>query len=106
MVQLLTFHPGYRGHAIELIVAQTRRSGRTFAGASRCAFSKTSTSIRAARSGRIAPTTRPKIPRPGTDCQWEERMATIAFTVNGKAVSVEAEPDTPLLWVVREHLKL
>ena len=32
-------------------------------------------------------------------------MAT-AFTINGKAVSVEAGPDTPLLWVVREHLKL
>ncbi len=31
---------------------------------------------------------------------------TIALTVNGKAVGVEAEPDTPLLWVVREHLKL
>ena len=30
----------------------------------------------------------------------------IAFTINGKAVSVEAEPDTPLLWVVREQLKL
>ena len=33
-------------------------------------------------------------------------MATVAFTINGKAVSVEAESDTPLLWVVREHLKL
>ena len=33
-------------------------------------------------------------------------MVAIAFTVNGKAVSVEAEPDTPLLWVLREHLKL
>ena len=33
-------------------------------------------------------------------------MATVAFKVNGKAVSVEVEPDTPLLWVVREHLKL
>ena len=33
-------------------------------------------------------------------------MATVAFNINGKAVSVEAEPDTPLLWVVREHLKL
>src|SRR5215510_14842681 len=31
---------------------------------------------------------------------------TIALTVNGKAVSVLAEPDTPLLWVLREHLKL
>jgi isoquinoline 1-oxidoreductase alpha subunit len=33
-------------------------------------------------------------------------MPTIAFTINSKAVSVEAEPDTALLWVVREHLKL
>ncbi len=31
---------------------------------------------------------------------------TVAFTVNGRKVSVEAEPATPLLWVVREHLKL
>ena len=31
---------------------------------------------------------------------------TIALTVNGQAVSVTAEPDTPLLWVLREHLKL
>jgi isoquinoline 1-oxidoreductase alpha subunit len=31
---------------------------------------------------------------------------TVAFTINGKKVSVEAEPATPLLWVVREHLKL
>jgi len=33
-------------------------------------------------------------------------MAGIAFTVNGKAVRVMAEPETPLLWVIREHLKL
>ena len=33
-------------------------------------------------------------------------MPAVAFTVNNKAVSVETEPDTPLLWVVREHLKL
>ena len=33
-------------------------------------------------------------------------MASIGFVVNGKPVSVEAEPGTPLLWVVREHLKL
>jgi isoquinoline 1-oxidoreductase subunit alpha len=33
-------------------------------------------------------------------------MPAVAFTVNNKAVSVDAEPDTPLLWVVREHLKL
>ena len=30
----------------------------------------------------------------------------IAFNVNGKTVSVAAEPETPLLWVLREHLKL
>ena len=30
----------------------------------------------------------------------------VAFTLNGKAVSVNTEPDTPLLWAVREHLKL
>ncbi len=28
------------------------------------------------------------------------------FTINGKPLSVEAEADTPLLWVLREHLKL
>ena len=33
-------------------------------------------------------------------------MSAVAFTINGRAVSVEGEPDTPLLWVVREHLKL
>jgi isoquinoline 1-oxidoreductase subunit alpha len=33
-------------------------------------------------------------------------MATIAFTINGKAASITAEPDTPLLWVVRDHLNL
>ena len=26
----------------------------------------------------------------------------INFTINGKPVSVEAPPETPLLWVVRE----
>lgn len=29
-----------------------------------------------------------------------------AFTINGRAVDVDAEPDTPLLWVIRENLKL
>lgn len=29
-----------------------------------------------------------------------------AFTINGRAVEVAAGPDTPLLWVIREHLKL
>ena len=30
----------------------------------------------------------------------------VAFTVNGKAVDVSAEADTPLLWAIREYLKL
>ena len=32
-------------------------------------------------------------------------MAT-DFSVNGKAVSLQAEPDTPLLWAIREELGL
>ncbi len=30
----------------------------------------------------------------------------VAFNVNGRSVSVNAEPDTPLLWAIRDHLKL
>lgn len=30
----------------------------------------------------------------------------IEFNLNGQPVSVTAEPDTPLLWVIRDHLKL
>ena len=30
----------------------------------------------------------------------------ITLTVNGKRKSVDAEPDTPLLWVLRDHLEL
>jgi len=33
-------------------------------------------------------------------------MASVALSVNGNMVQVEAEADTPLLWVLREHLKL
>jgi isoquinoline 1-oxidoreductase subunit alpha len=29
-----------------------------------------------------------------------------SFSINGRSVDVTAEPDTPLLWVIREHLKL
>lgn len=29
-----------------------------------------------------------------------------SFTINGEQVDVDANPNTPLLWVVREHLKL
>jgi aerobic-type carbon monoxide dehydrogenase small subunit (CoxS/CutS family) len=34
----------------------------------------------------------------------ENRM--LSFTVNGKAVQVDTEPDTPLLWVLRDYLNL
>jgi len=34
------------------------------------------------------------------------QMITTALTVNGQRHSVTALPDTPLLWVLREHLKL
>jgi isoquinoline 1-oxidoreductase alpha subunit len=33
-------------------------------------------------------------------------MPAISFTINGKGASVDTAPDTRLLWVVREHLKL
>ncbi len=29
-----------------------------------------------------------------------------AFTINGTATTIDAAPDTPLLWVIREELKL
>ena len=31
---------------------------------------------------------------------------SVKFNLNGKAVSAQAEPDTPLLWVVRDELGL
>ena len=34
------------------------------------------------------------------------QMVTTTLTVNGQRQSVTALPDTPLLWVLREHLKL
>lgn len=30
----------------------------------------------------------------------------IEFTVNGRPMQVDADPDTPLLWVLRDHLDL
>ena len=33
-------------------------------------------------------------------------MAEFTLKVNGKRQTVEALPNTPLLWVIREHLKL
>jgi isoquinoline 1-oxidoreductase alpha subunit len=33
-------------------------------------------------------------------------MAKYTLSVNGKRMSVEADADTPLLWVLRDHLNL
>jgi isoquinoline 1-oxidoreductase alpha subunit len=33
-------------------------------------------------------------------------MASYKLTVNGKTMTVEADPDTPMLWVLRDHLNL
>ncbi len=30
----------------------------------------------------------------------------ITFTINGRAATIDADPDTPLLWVIREQLGL
>jgi aerobic-type carbon monoxide dehydrogenase small subunit (CoxS/CutS family) len=34
------------------------------------------------------------------------RLSMIKFTLNGRPATVDAEPDTPLLWVLREQLGL
>ena len=34
------------------------------------------------------------------------QMTTTSLTINGKRQTVTAHPDTPLLWVLRENLKL
>ena len=31
-------------------------------------------------------------------------MATYKLQINGKSLQVSADPDTPLLWVLRDHL--
>ncbi|MCP9199951.1 (2Fe-2S)-binding protein [Gramella sp. GC03-9] len=33
-------------------------------------------------------------------------MAEFSLTINGKKQSLDLDPDTPLLWVLRDHLKL
>jgi len=33
-------------------------------------------------------------------------MAAYSITVNGKTHQVDVDPDTPILWVLRDHLKL
>ncbi len=33
-------------------------------------------------------------------------MAATAFVINGRKANVDVAPETPLLWIVREHLKL
>jgi aerobic-type carbon monoxide dehydrogenase small subunit (CoxS/CutS family) len=33
-------------------------------------------------------------------------MATFKLNINGKTQQVEADPSTPMLWVLRDHLKL
>lgn len=33
-------------------------------------------------------------------------MASITFLINGEKVSVEVDPNTPILWIIREHLGL
>ena len=35
---------------------------------------------------------------------WETKVARL--TINGKAVNVDVDPQTPLLWVIREQVGL
>ena len=36
----------------------------------------------------------------------EQPVAKFTFTVNGQKRTVESDPDTPLLWILRDHLDL
>jgi isoquinoline 1-oxidoreductase alpha subunit len=42
----------------------------------------------------------------GSICNGEEEDAMIELIVNGKSFKVDVEPDTPLLWVIREQVGL
>src|SRR5947207_14595222 len=46
--------------------------------------------------------------RAGSDCAkiGAKEEAMVAFNLNGKPVSAQAEDSTPLLWVIRDELKL
>jgi len=35
-----------------------------------------------------------------------KRMATFSININGKQKQVDVDPSTPMLWVLRDHLKL
>ena len=43
---------------------------------------------------------------PGRSERLRQEVMATSFSVNGKLVSTEAPPATPLLWVIREDLKL
>src|SRR5215471_3554131 len=52
-----------------------------------------------------------RCPSPDTACVWawsvrRKGKAMLEFRVNGKLRRVDVDPDTPLLWVVREQLGL
>jgi isoquinoline 1-oxidoreductase alpha subunit len=38
--------------------------------------------------------------------RWQRRSRMVSFVLNGKQVSAQAEPQTPLLWVIRDHIGL
>ena len=38
----------------------------------------------------------------GAPCRRARLLMPITVTVNGQAQSLDVEPDTPLLWVIRE----
>ena len=60
------------------------------------------------RAGDHMPTSRAPVNAGDTDFlrNASRKMSMTTFMINGRAVSVAVEPDTPLLWVIREHLKL
>src|SRR5215471_1857018 len=56
------------------------------------------------RRRRAVPNTSLRIRKIVFTDKWRKRM--VAFTVNGVRRELGVDPNTPLLWVLREHLKL
>ena len=90
-----------------------RRHAELRAGAQRLATSRVSPIICAARAPicRPGPTSTRRSPR----CAADQRLAVktprscsimTTFHINGRAISVDVEDDTPLLWVIRDVIGL
>jgi isoquinoline 1-oxidoreductase alpha subunit len=54
----------------------------------------------------LPPASRHALGRPPMRNRPDKGGVMVSFTLNNQSVSVEADPSTPLLWVIREHVGL